>query len=175
MATKTTSKSTVAKTAGRKAERADAAKPSSRPRPVSKVAKPKAPKTEGRVVPGAKHGVHAEAGKPKPPQSGSLPVTASKVSAKPAEPPKSATKSAFAPITAKKPAPKPAPPETPPAAKPIVESVSLIDPQVPKTRRSVDETTKRNILPPISRIRASTVVPEPIRSEPPPPPVTPDE
>src|SRR5262245_24071153 len=174
MATKTTSKSTVAKTAGRKAEKAGAAKPSSRPRPASKVAKPKATKSEDTVS-GVKDGVHAEAGKSKPPQRGSLPVTAAKVSAKPTEALKSATKSAFAPITAKKPTPKPALPEPPPAAKPVVESVSLIEPHVPKTRRSVDDVTKRNILPPISRIRASTVLPEPIRSEPPPSPVAPDE
>ena len=174
MATKTTSKSTVAKTAGRKAEKAGAAKPSSRPRPASKVAKPKATKSE-ETVSGVKDGVHAEAGKTKPPHRGSLPVTGSKVSAKPAETLKSATKSAFAPITAKKPTPKPAPPEPPPAAKPVVESVSLIEPHVPKTRRSVDDITKRNLLPPISRIRASTGLPEPIRSEPPPAPVAPTE
>jgi translation initiation factor IF-2 len=83
------------------------------------------------------------------------------------------TKSAFAPITAKKAEPKPIPaaPEAPP--KPAVESVSLIEPHAPKLKRVPnDESVRRTILPPISRIREKLPVAEPTREEPPvvPPP-----
>ncbi|HEY1581632.1 MAG TPA: translation initiation factor IF-2 [Chthoniobacterales bacterium] len=91
-------------------------------------------------------------------------------SSAPAKPAVTATKSAFAPITARKPAPKAAPPPEPePTAKPPVETVSLIDPHVPKPKRAPDEAAKRAILPPISRIRAtppSPVEPPPIETVP---------
>src|SRR6476619_6635637 len=69
------------------------------------------------------------------------------------------TKSAFAPIAAKKQPPKPAPiaPEAP--TKPTVETVSLIEPHTPKPKRvATDESVKRTILPPISRIREKTAI-----------------
>ncbi|HEX4665547.1 MAG TPA: translation initiation factor IF-2 [Chthoniobacterales bacterium] len=82
------------------------------------------------------------------------------------------TRSAFAPITAKKPPAKPAAPVAPepPPPKPTTESVSLIDPHVPKPKRAPsDEAVKRTILPPISRIRATPTAPEPTREETPAP------
>jgi translation initiation factor IF-2 len=78
------------------------------------------------------------------------------------------TKSAFAPITAKKAEPRPIPaaPEAPP--KPPVESVSLIEPHAPKPKRVPnDESVRRTILPPISRIREKVAVPPPAHEEPP--------
>jgi translation initiation factor IF-2 len=88
----------------------------------------------------------------------------------PAEPasPVATTKSAFAPITAKKSLPKPAPAVPEPPAKPAVESLSLIEPHTPKPKRLPnDESGKRPILPPISRIREKTAVAEPSPEEPP--------
>jgi translation initiation factor IF-2 len=77
------------------------------------------------------------------------------------------TKSAFAPITAKRPVvPKSTPIEPPaPAPKAAVETVSLIDPHLPKPKRSPDEASRLNILPPISRIRAPQTAPEPAHEE----------
>ena len=76
------------------------------------------------------------------------------------------TKSAFTPIAAKKQPPKPAPiaPEMP--TKPTVETVSLIEPHTPKPKRvTTDESVKRTILPPISRIREKTAIADPAREE----------
>ena len=84
----------------------------------------------------------------------------------PSNPAVTPTKSAFAPIAAKKQPPKPAPiaPETP--TKPTVETVSLIEPHTPKPKRmATDESVKRTILPPISRIRAKTAIADPAREE----------
>ena len=76
------------------------------------------------------------------------------------------TKSAFAPIAAKKQPLTPAPiaPETP--TKPTMETVSLIEPLAPKPKRiATDESIKRTILPPISRIREKPAIAEPAREE----------
>ena len=84
----------------------------------------------------------------------------------PSNPAGTPTKSAFVPIAAKKQPPKPTPiaPETP--TKPTVETVSLIEPHTPKPKRMVtDETVKRTILPPISRIRERTAIADPAREE----------
>ena len=84
----------------------------------------------------------------------------------PSNPAVTPTKSAFVPIAAKKQPPKPTPiaPETP--TKPTVETVSLIEPHTPKPKRMVtDETVKRTILPPISRIREKTAIADPVREE----------
>jgi len=84
----------------------------------------------------------------------------------PSNPAVTPTKSAFVPIAAKKQPPKPTPiaPETP--TKPTVETVSLIEPHTPKPKRMVtDETVKRTILPPISRIRERTAIADPAREE----------
>ena len=84
------------------------------------------------------------------------------------------TKSAFAPITAKKAEPRPIPaaPEAPP--KPPVESVSLIEPHAPKPKRVPnDESVRRTILPPISRIREKVSVAPPAHEEPPVAPIAP--
>ena len=51
-------------------------------------------------------------------------------------------------------------------AKPAAETVSLIDPHIPKPKRSPDEASRLNILPPISRIRTPQTVPEPAHEEP---------
>jgi len=86
--------------------------------------------------------------------------------AAPTKPPVTTTKSAFAPITAKKTLPKPAPAASEPPAKPVVESVSLIEPHTPKPKRAPnDESVKRMILPPISRLREKTAIAEPPREE----------
>ncbi|MEO6873080.1 MAG: translation initiation factor IF-2 [Chthoniobacterales bacterium] len=81
-----------------------------------------------------------------------------------------ATRSAFAPITGRKTvAPKTAPaPEPAPAPKAVSEAVSLIDPQTPKPKRAPsDATSRRSVLPPISKIRdPQPAAPEPVTAAP---------
>jgi translation initiation factor IF-2 len=71
-----------------------------------------------------------------------------------------------------KPAPQPATVETPPlkpAPKTRAETVSLIDAAKPRAKRTAEEeNTKRSVLPPISRIRATQeVIPGPAPEAPP--------
>ena len=151
MATKTTTKSKAPKTAARKtANSAAPARSSTRSRAAAKPAKtsPAAEAAEGAV---AAAGVERQTTK----------------SAAAPKAPLIATKSAFAPITAKKAPAKSAPaaPEPPPV-KPVVESVSLIEPHAPKAKRAPnEEAVKRTILPPISRIREKSTFAEPPREE----------
>ena len=86
--------------------------------------------------------------------------------AKPSKPAVTAIRSAFTPIAGKKEPPKPAPaaPELP--IKPVVESISLIEPHTSKPKRAQGEAVKRTILPPISRIREKSAIVEPSREEP---------
>ena len=162
MPTKTTTKTTAPKAPVRKAAKSAApAKSSIRSRLAAKPAKTsKAPgKEEVAAVPesdGAAVSVAVER------EGAGVP---SKQLASPGKREVVAPKSAFAPITAKKQPAKPAPvamaPEPP---KPVVESVSLIDPHTPKPKRvPSDDAVKRTILPPISRIRATPAAPEPAR------------
>ena len=166
MPTKTTTKSTAAKAPARKAAKSSAAKSSTRSRATARTAKASkttkaeepaaAPTTDGAAA------ASVEAKASVKPQPGPGKTTA------PSPP---VTKSAFAPITAKRPTPAPVTPEPPPA-KTAMESVSLIDPHVPKPKRAPsDEAAKRTILPPISRIRAPAMAPEPPQVEPPAPAV----
>jgi len=155
MATKTTTKSKVPKApAVRKTGKPVAAAPRSSPRPRSTAPKPAKPVKPVTVA--------AE-------EKGVEPIT----TVKPREAVKPAvTKSAFTPITGKKPVASapPIPSEPPPPPKPAMESVSLIEPHMPKTRRTpVDDMTKRTILPPISRIRAPIPPVETSKAEPPAP------
>ena len=151
MATKTTTKSKAPKTVARKtANSAAPARSSTRSRAAAKPAKtsPAAEAAEGAV---AAAGVERQTTK----------------SAAAPKAPLIATKSAFAPITAKKAPAKSAPaaPEPPPV-RPVVESVSLIEPHAPKAKRAPnEEAVKRTILPPISRIREKSTFAEPPREE----------
>jgi translation initiation factor IF-2 len=155
MPTKTTTKTPAPKaSAGKAAKPAASAKSSPRSRTTAKPARSsKTAKEESAVVAARTDGEVS---------AGGLTTTA----------PKPAPKSAFAPITAKKP-PVKAPPvvEPPPPPAPTarhnVESLSLIEPHVPKPKRATTgETVKRTILPPISRIRATPVAPEPVQEAP---------
>jgi len=157
MPTKTTTKTPAPKASASKAAKpAASAKSSPRSRTAAKPARSsKTAKEESAVVAARTDGEVS---------AGSLTPTA----------PKPAPKSAFAPITAKKP-PVKAPPvvEPPPAPAPApaarhnVESLSLIEPHLPKPKRATTgETVKRAILPPISRIRATPAAPEPVREAP---------
>jgi translation initiation factor IF-2 len=166
MATKTTTKSKAPKAPARKmAKSAAPAKSSSsstRSRVAGKPAKtPNATEEEEVAAAPEVDGAatttkRAEQPKPMAPAKAAAPPT----------PPVTTTKSAFAPITAKKTPPKPvsAAPESLP--KPAVESVSLIEPHTPKPKRSPnDESVRRTILPPISRIHEKTAAAEPPREE----------
>ena len=155
MPTKTTTKSKAAKAPVRKTGKAAAPAKSSSARSRAAV-KPVRPSktTENKGIAPKVDGQAATINRAEQPKVASN---------KPAVTP---TKSAFAPIAAKKQPPKPAPiaPETP--TKPAVESVSLIEPQTPKPKRvATDESIKRTILPPISRIREKTATAEPVREE----------
>ena len=155
MPTKTTTKSKAAKAPVRKTGKAAAPAKSSSARSRAAV-KPVRPSktTENKGIAPKVDGQAATINRAEQPKVASN---------KPAVTP---TKSAFAPIAAKKQPPKPAPiaPETP--TKPAVESVSLIEPQTPKPKRvATDESIKRTILPPISRIREKTAIAEPVREE----------
>ena len=168
MPTKTTTKSTASKSPSRKAARtAASAKSSAPPRATAgKTAKTtKASKAKEKAAPTPEPVTKAAPAAPAAKPVNTTPAPAPAPPAPKPSPAKTAppiaTKSAFTPITAKKPAPaKPAAaPEPPP--KPVVESVSLIDPQTPRPKRTAaDEAAKRTILPPISRIRATPVAPE---------------
>ena len=151
MPTKTTTKTPAPKASASKAAKpAAAAKSSTRSRTTAKPGKSsRAPKEEEVAVAAKTDGDVA-------PVTSATPTTA-----------KPAPKSAFAPITARKP-PVNVPPVAPePAPKAAVESVSLIDPHVPKPKRAATgETVKRTFLPPISRIRATPTAPEPVREAP---------
>ena len=151
MPTKTTTKTPAPKASASKAAKpAAAAKSSTRSRTTAKPGKSsRAPKEEEVAVAAKTDGDVA-------PVMSAAPTTA-----------KPAPKSAFAPITARKP-PVNVPPVAPePAPKAAVESVSLIDPHVPKPKRAATgETVKRTFLPPISRIRATPTAPEPVREAP---------
>jgi translation initiation factor IF-2 len=158
----TTTKSKADKTPARKtAKPAASAKPSpTRSRNASKPAKSSKSEAGNEVTVAEKSDG----------QTVTAPATKHPEPAAPAS--RAATRSAFAPITAKKPPATPAAPVAPepPAPKPAIESVSLIDPHVPKPKRAPsDEAVKRAILPPISRIRATPPAPEPSREETPPP------
>jgi translation initiation factor IF-2 len=165
MPTKTTTKTPAPKASASKAAKpAASAKSSPRSRTAAKPAKSAKPAKEEKVAATSDGGAATT-------------MSASPVAAKPA--PVVAPKSAFAPITARKPPARTAPPIEPaPPAPPkhTVESVSLIDPHVPKPKRAAsDETVKRTILPPISRIRATPATPEVMRDETPPPVAPPAE
>jgi translation initiation factor IF-2 len=152
MPTKTTTKTPAPKASASKAAKpAASAKSSTRSRTAGKPAKSsKATKVDAPAETDAK--------------------SAPAISAPASQPAPAATKSAFAPITAKK-APAAAPakavePESAPKA-PAVESVSLIDPHVPKPKRAATgDSVKRTFLPPISRIRATPAALEPVRENP---------
>ncbi|HEY1770587.1 MAG TPA: translation initiation factor IF-2 [Chthoniobacterales bacterium] len=155
MPTKSTTKTTARKAPARKtaARTAAPAKSSSRAKSEDKSAKPaKAAKTKDEVAPRTDQPAIKTS-----PRAQEKSVAAGKS-------PVVATRSAFTPITAKKSAP--AKPVTPPSApatppKPAVESVSLIDPRTPKAKRApTDESVRRTVLPPISRIRAPQPAPE---------------
>ncbi|MGI8890432.1 MAG: translation initiation factor IF-2 [Chthoniobacterales bacterium] len=176
MPTKTTTKSTASKSPARKAAKpAASAKSSTRPRTTAaKTAK--TTKVKEKAEPAAQTLEAAPATKPvsaaPPPKPPSPPKAAA------AKPANVATKSAFAPITAKRaPAKTATPPPDEPAPKPVVETVSLIDPQTPKKRTPADDAAaKQSILPPISRIRATpSPAPEPMREPTPAPVVSADE
>jgi translation initiation factor IF-2 len=153
MATKTTTKAKVPKAPARKTAKSAAPARSSSTRSRSGVktaTETKASEVENLAVT-SQEGQAAVSERTEPPK-----------------PPVTATKSAFAPITAKKTPPKPVPAAPEPPSKPPVESVSLIEPHAPKLKRAPnDESVKRTILPPISRIREKAAVVEPIREEPP--------
>jgi translation initiation factor IF-2 len=148
MATKTTTKSKAPKAPARKTAKSAAPVKSSSTRSRSGVK----PATGATATEPEKIGVPSE-------------EAATTGRAQQTNPPVTITKSAFAPITAKKTQPKPIPaPEAP--AKPAVESVSLIEPHAPKPKRAPnDESVKRTILPPISRIREKVAVVESIQDE----------
>ncbi|MGI8957632.1 MAG: translation initiation factor IF-2 N-terminal domain-containing protein [Chthoniobacterales bacterium] len=160
MPTKTTTKTKAAKAPARKAA-AKSAAPAKSSTARSRIAAVKSSKSDA-----AEETPVAESSNNKPVTS--VPAA----TAKPVAPHKSAvtaTKSAFAPITAKRQPAKPTAPTTPepaPAPKPVVESVSLIEPHTPKPKRPpAAEGAKHTFLPPISRIRATPAAPEPVREE----------
>ncbi|HKP93624.1 MAG TPA: hypothetical protein VJS88_06985, partial [Chthoniobacterales bacterium] len=165
----TTTKSKADKTPARKTPKPAASVKSSSTRSRSALKPAKGSKTEA--------GNEVTVAEKSDGQAAAAPATKRREPATPVSP--APTKSAFAPITAKKAPAEPAAPVAPepPAPKATVESVSLIDPHVPKPKRAPsDEAVKRTILPPISRIRATPATPEPVREETPPPaPVTPAE
>jgi translation initiation factor IF-2 len=161
MPTKTTIKTTAPKALARKAAKSAApAKSSIRSRPAAKTAKTSkaAGKEEVAAAPasdGAAVSVAVEA------KGAGVPA---KPVPSPAKPEVISPRSAFTPITAKKQPTKPAPVAPEPPPKPVVESVSLIEPHIAKPKRvSSDEAVKRTILPPISRIRATPATTEPAR------------
>ena len=162
----TTTKSKADKTPARKTPKPAASAKSSSTRSRNAVKPAKGPKTEA--------GNEVTVAEKSDGQAATAPATKRREPATPAP-----TKSAFAPITAKKAPAEPAAPVAPqpPAPKTTVESVSLIDPHVPKPKRAPsDDAVKRTILPPISRIRATPAAPEPVGEETPPPAlVTPAE
>jgi translation initiation factor IF-2 len=160
MATKTTttkSKAPKAPAARKTAKPATAPKSSTRPGATSKPVK------------AAKADAADSISKKESPTAGAKPTsTSAPVRLQTAKP--AVTKSAFAPITAKKPVTTPtSAPITPPEPAPVkqpVESVSLIEPHLPKPKRGpIDDATKRTILPPISRIRAPIAASEPSKVE----------
>src|SRR5689334_13956289 len=161
MATKTTTKSKAPKAPAVRKTAKPAAKSS--PRNRTAASKPaKAGKTSERTPGGVKSNAPVATAAIKPTEKRTTPEV------KTAAPTQVVTKSAFAPITGKKPVSAPAPVSAPPNApqvpsvKPMVESVSLIEPHTPKPKRPpIDDATKRTILPPISRIRAPLPTPEP--------------
>jgi translation initiation factor IF-2 len=165
----TTTKTKADKTPARKTPKPAASAKSSSTRSRSAVKPAKSSKTEA--------GHEVTVAEESDGQAATAPTTKRRELAAPAS--RAPTKSAFAPITAKKAPAAPAAPVAPepPAPKATVESVSLIDPHVPKPKRAPsDEAVKRTILPPISRIRATAAAPEPVREETPPPaPVAPAE
>jgi translation initiation factor IF-2 len=153
MPTKTTTKTPTPKASASKAAKSVAsARSSTRSRAAAKPAK--SSKATKVAAPARKDGATA------PTLSATtavapVPKPAQEVAPKPA-----AARTAFAPITAKKAPGKAAPVAPEPEPKPAIESVSLIEPHVPKPKRAVsDEAVKRTILPPISRIRATPAAP----------------
>ncbi|MEO5718182.1 MAG: translation initiation factor IF-2 [Chthoniobacterales bacterium] len=160
MPTKTTTKTKAAKAPARKTA-AKSAAPAKSSTTRSKTPAAKTPKAEV-----SEEAAVAEQAPAKP--TAAVPTAPAKPSAPP-QPATTATKSAFAPITAKRQPAKataPAAAESAPAPKPVVETVSLIEPHTPKPKRApTAEGTKRTFLPPISRIRATPSVPEPVLEE----------
>ena len=160
MPTKTTTKTPAPKASARKAAKpAASAKSSTRSRTAAKPAQTAKATKETKVAAAAKKDGE------KTPAMIEAPVAARATKTEKPAAPKVApagTKSAFAPITAKKAPAKPAPVEPEPVVpKPAVESVSLIDPRVPKPKRApAEEGVKRTFLPPISRIRATPEPPQ---------------
>ena len=156
MPTKTTTKTPALKASASKAAKsAAAAKSSTGSRTAAKPAKSsKATKAVKVAAPAKKDAATA------PIVSATTAVASVPKPAQVAAPKPAAARSAFAPITAKKTPGKAAPAEPESEPKTAVESVSLIEPHIPKPKRAASaETAKRTILPPISRIRATPAAP----------------
>jgi len=156
MPTKTTTKTPALKASASKAAKsAAAAKSSTGSRTAAKPAKSsKATKAVKVAAPAKKDAATA------PIVSATTAVASVPKPAQVAAPKPAAARSAFAPITAKKTPGKAAPAEPESEPKTAVESVSLIEPHIPKPKRAASaETVKRTILPPISRIRATPAAP----------------
>ncbi len=171
----TTTKSTARKAPARKTTKTgtSAAKSSSRPRTTAA----KAAKSDATPESSAAEEAKPQAAEAVATPAAPVPATAF-VATAPVSKPKEkaavpATRSAFTPITGRKPAAPKAAPAPEPAAPPkaVTEAVSLIDPQTPKPKRApADATTRRSVLPPISKIRdPQPVAPEPTPAPPAPP------
>lgn len=168
MPTKTTIKAKAPKEPAAKAVKSAAsAKSSSQSRAEVKPAKiSKAPRKKedgtASVTAGKAASAVAKAPRTARPQPEAAPVVTPVAAIKPSL--TVPTKSAFPAITAKKLPAKPAPIAPEPPEKAVIESVSLIEPRTPKPKRVSPEGGARStFLPPISRIRATPVAPEPVR------------